>query len=385
MASVRSVDCGVALVVAMMTVARVAGHASVIMPPSRNAVDGVMPGTPWSGGKHPPIGWIMPYSSWCTNGTSGCNLGQAAFWFSQGCGIGCKVCNGNGSRIPNADHCPDLPKPVSKDVLLDARYRTTNQHTVYGSEEDFYRFNPWRAPGNSPVYDPCGMAGGSTIHRFNAGEYNTTLYAKQGDLGSKVLKPRPSGTIWTRGQVARVRWQQSANHGGGYQFRLCPASEPLTEACFQKHPLQFASEIHTVRYADPSKDVQINATVVKVGGGKGWMRWPYPNYDEGQCDYVLPPGEHCGDRCPGCVAPWYLADAACPCSCDKQYPGLPPGNTLPKDFPQQVTGNPNGDFVIEDTLVVPLGVPAGEYVLGWRWDAEMTSQIWQSCSDITIV
>jgi hypothetical protein len=51
MASVRSVDCGVALVVAMMTVARVAGHASVIMPPSRNAVDGVMPGTPWSGGK----------------------------------------------------------------------------------------------------------------------------------------------------------------------------------------------------------------------------------------------------------------------------------------------------------------------------------------------
>ena len=30
------------------------------------------------------------------------------------------------------------------------------------------------------------MAGGSTIHRFNAGEYNTTIYAKQGDLGSQV-------------------------------------------------------------------------------------------------------------------------------------------------------------------------------------------------------
>jgi hypothetical protein len=25
------------------------------------------------------------------------------------------------------------------------------------------------------VYDPCGMAGGSTIARFNAGEYNTTI------------------------------------------------------------------------------------------------------------------------------------------------------------------------------------------------------------------
>jgi hypothetical protein len=138
--------------------------------------------------------------------------------------------------------------------------------------QDFWRFNPWRAPGNAPVYDPCGMAGGSTIPRFNAGEqvnrirhgehlwlrlpvvlqpsplcnstsmfsgwqhgalrnvgskragnseicwiaclvcgvlpcaiclgstcvqracgltrYNTTIYAKQGDLGSKMLKPR---------------------------------------------------------------------------------------------------------------------------------------------------------------------------------------------------
>ena len=50
----------------------------------------------------------------------------------------------------------------------------------------FARYNPWRAPGNSPVYDPCGMAGGSAIARFNAGEYNTTIYAKQGDLGSTV-------------------------------------------------------------------------------------------------------------------------------------------------------------------------------------------------------
>jgi len=32
----------------------------------------------------------------------------------------------------------------------------------------------------------------------------------------------------------------------------------------------------------------------------------------------------------------------------------------------------------------PAAIPAGDYVLGWRWDAEMTSQIWQSCSDITI-
>ena len=27
--------------------------------------------------------------------------------------------------------------------------------------------------------------------------------------------------------------------GGGYQYRLCPADEPLTEACFQRTPLDF--------------------------------------------------------------------------------------------------------------------------------------------------
>ena len=66
-------------------------------------------------------------------------------------------------------------------------------------------------------------------------------------------------------------------------------------------------------------------------------------------------------------------------------PGLPAGNVAPRDFPSQVGGNAYYDFVIEDTLRVPLNITPGDYVLGWRWDAEMTSQIWQSCSDITIV
>lgn len=52
-----AVDLGVVLKARLMAVAVIAtptmvrGHASVIMPPSRNAIDGVMPGTPWSGGK----------------------------------------------------------------------------------------------------------------------------------------------------------------------------------------------------------------------------------------------------------------------------------------------------------------------------------------------
>lgn len=37
-----------------------------------------------------------------------------------------------------------------------------------------------------------------------------------------------------------------------------------------------------------------------------------------------------------------------------------------------------------DQLLVPT-VAAGEYVLGFRWDAEGSAQVWQACADVTIV
>ena len=43
------------------------------------------------------------------------------------------------------------------------RYRTANQRAPAGSEEDIFKFNPWRAPGRAPVADACGMAGGSPV------------------------------------------------------------------------------------------------------------------------------------------------------------------------------------------------------------------------------
>ena len=30
---------------------------------------------------------------------------------AEGCTIGCKACDGNGTRIPNIDHCPDERPP----------------------------------------------------------------------------------------------------------------------------------------------------------------------------------------------------------------------------------------------------------------------------------
>jgi hypothetical protein len=40
---------------------------------------------------------------------------------------------------------------------------------------------------------------------------------------------------------------------------------------------------------------------------------------------------------------------------------------------------------IVDNVIIPKGLPAGPYVLGFRWDCEESNQIWQSCSDVTIV
>jgi len=39
---------------------------------------------------------------------------------------------------------------------------------------------------------------------------------------------------------------------------------------------------------------------------------------------------------------------------------------------------------IVDTLELPASLQPGQYVLGWRWDCEESTQIWASCSDVTI-
>ena len=366
----------------------VESHGSLIMPPTRNAIDSELPA--WSKGKHPNTGWIEPYNCRCVNGTDAeCNSGQSCFWFSQGCTIGCSKCDGNGTRLPNFDHCPN---ESIKPTINDPKYRTINQEVEAGTVEDFTKFNPWRAPGRAPVYDACGMAGGVNHEVFNAGAYNTTKYAKQGDLGSMVLPRRPSGTVWKRGSIAMTRWENTAEHGGGYQYRLCPANEKLTEECFQKMPLTFATpNKHMIRFNDTSKDLEIKATVVphSITGTGEWMLNPLPYGNENCtlcCDYIVQPPAHCEYKCPGCGAPWYSADGACPTDCSKSYPGLPHGGCNSKYLDYAwINGTDTHTFAIEDKVNVPKDIPAGEYVLGWRWDAEATSQIWSTCADITIV
>ena len=70
--------------------------------------------------------------------------------------------------------------------------------------------------------------------RYNGAEYTETEHAKQGDLGSYVLRPRETGATWTAGAVVNVSWYIAFNHGGGYKYRVCPRASQLTEACFQR-------------------------------------------------------------------------------------------------------------------------------------------------------
>eukprot|EP01043_Picozoa_sp_COSAG02_P049757 COSAG02_NODE_5031_length_4712_cov_3.859961_3_plen_270_part_00 len=242
-----------------------------------------------------------------------------------------------------------------------------------------------------------------------AAEYNPTIYAKQGDLGSHVLKPRPSGTVWKRGTVAYVRQQATAPHGGGYIFRLCPANETLSEECFNRIKLEFAfPDKHTLRFADEKLDRDVKATVVTEGGGQGWMVYPWPSPGDGDCMYKVAKGHHCyyanGTRdngpgappvkgrayCPGCGPPAYGSDGACPCQLpSKENPELkntcpmvPPGAGSDASFtpdPGMWEGlkkpYPMSAYALEDGLKVPTGIPAGNYVLNYRWDCEMTTQV----------
>ncbi|MBS90668.1 MAG: hypothetical protein CMN64_22860 [Sphingobium sp.] len=168
------------------------------------------------------------------------------------------------------------------------------------------------------------------------------------------------------GSTVEVSWGIAANHGGGYQYRLCPKSAPLTEECFQRMPLAFASEKQTLRLANGTS-LSIAGTFVSTGTtprGSTWAMNPVPA---------------CGDALPGS----YNRSCGSP-----QFPP-PPGcdETCWGDSDETIRGGHRRAVLptIVDRLRVPAALAPGDYVLGWRWDCEQTPQVWASCSDVTVV
>ncbi|EOD22642.1 hypothetical protein EMIHUDRAFT_315671 [Emiliania huxleyi CCMP1516] len=353
---------GVALLATL--VARAAAHGAVSWPRPRNAIDHE-DAAAQANATYPYRGQACP-SPDGPGRTTGV-LGQACFWFSNGCAIGCASCDGKSrgpipsSGDPRWRRKFDLCGAAARATVCDPRLRTVNTGAACGSEEDWYYYSPWRAPGAAPVFDACGMAGGTPVAGKFGGHYSATAHAKQGDLGSKTLRKAAPSVTWTAGQTVEVAWTVLANHGGGYQYRLCRASEPLTEACFQRLPLRFVGRQSLL-----------------------WDRKPV----FGSCPWP-PPGTSGGTRV------WfegtYVSNGTVP------EGSMWARNPLPRNDHQdtfagfapargrlrRMWGPYNVEVV--DTLALPADLPHGEWVLGWRWDCEESNQVWASCSDVTIV
>lgn len=374
----------------------VSGHGAVTYPPPRNAIDSNE--KPWSN----PVPQPVPFEPWCPfpseeaagvdpgRNLTGAN-GQACFWFSNGCAIGCEQCDGStrgpiptfvlddqGNLTPVPGHIdsgtgkvvqqePICSAPLNA-TICDPSQRTVNRGAKCGAPDDFYYYSPWRRPGSAPVLDTCGTAGGRIPGQGKGGygaQYQNTTHAKDGDLGSR-LPHMPSGVTWRAGDEVEVSWTLQANHGGGYSYRLCPLASKLEEDCFQKNPLNFVGQSAFRWGGRNGKMHYFNATYVTEGttpAGSMWAMNPIPrawkNFTTGKW-----------------IGNMYQTGEGFKPFCDSDSP----------TDTYSCTGE-WGPYNMEivDTVKIPDDLPAGPYVLGWRWDCEESNQIWSSCSDVSIV
>lgn len=162
------------------------GHGAIVHPPSRNAIDAQI--EPWKSftqfkgqfcsGEYEGPCWCPTTDA--SGKLSGAN-GQACWWFSNGCSIGCPTCDGvtrgpiydpEMVRVNGAGGCAKM-RPHLKDhaaaynctrkmdtcglghnaSICDPALRTYNRNATCRGPDDWYQFSPWRAPGSAPVFD----------------------------------------------------------------------------------------------------------------------------------------------------------------------------------------------------------------------------------------
>lgn len=253
--------------------------------------------------------------------------------------------NGWYTNNVNPKGDPERIEIPGEPTLCEQRMLTTAVGGHACTDLDPFRRRPWRAPGTAPILSPCGVYGGGPPCGVE-GAYGCDT--KGLDADGRDLPPT-ARTAWQRGGTARVAWAIQANHGGGYAWRLCPAGEELTEACFQRHHLQFAGETSIVHWVNGT---EIAIPLVKTSNGTSpagsqWARNPIPGRDG------RPFPAPCQD-CETCAN----------------------GNGCPR--------HADHNFSIIDTIRVP-NLPVGNYVLSWRWDCEVNPQVWNNCADVSIV
>jgi hypothetical protein len=233
---------------------------------------------------------------------------------------------------------------------------------------------PWWAPGTAMVFSPCGIDGGNPNgcqpDTPRGGNCAAGGYGHGPD--ARTLKGNTKPFPWKAGSVQEVAWGITANHGGGYSFRLCPLPAEgrmnLTEECFQKTVLDFVGDQSWVQWG-PDSTLRESFQAVRTKNG------------------TFPPGSHWTKvGIPACKsygggAPHITAVCTGP-----QFPSpvkTPSGRPI-YGFGQNGIGETAFKFNIVEKVQVPANLQPGKYVLSFRWDCEQTAQVWNSCSDILI-
>ena len=154
------------------------------------------------------------------------------------------------------------------------------------------------------------------------------------------------------------------------QYRLCPRTVDgyevaLNEDCFQKTPLEFVGNSSLRWGGEGGRRVYFNSTERgwEARGVEGaiWRKNPLPRGPWGWQTYG-PSFE------PVCEEPATCANGhpmnpggISPCKCSGSGVCALPGHNESNcaDLPQ---------MEVVDTVRIPENLPAGEYVLGWRWE-----------------
>lgn len=187
------------------------------------------------------------------------------------------------------------------------------------------------------------------------------------------MKGKAKRTVWQAGEKVETMWRITANHGGGYQYRICPkpmtSMMDLTEECFQKTPLPFVGGTQWLQYgADESNRTEILAMATSTGttpAGSQWRRNPLPacsGYDGGSAE-TNP-----------CTEPQF----------DPPVPGAFGFFGSAKGSGHETKGRLRY-YAIVDELQLPSDLTPGDYVLSFRYDCDQTPQVWNTCADIQIV
>lgn len=289
--------------------------------------------------------------------TGGSCTGGQCLWFS------------NNVEIPGQPTLPNAFRTVEPNITT--------------LPQDVFRKAPWRAPGTAPVFGTgCGVAGGGPHSYPNGGIPPPGI--KQGLDGTDL--PRVGNEYWSLGSEVEVAWAISANHGGGYSYRLCKSDGNVTEECFQRNTLKFVGDKSWLAFSNGTR-IEFTNTKVTKGvhpAGSEWLMDPVPACRNGSmydsCGAPVEPGPSPGNR------EWqhqYFCYAAADGGTSEVCHG-------PTQFPEPVPGISGYGKVawkwsIVDKVLVPSHLEAGRYLLSWRWDCEESTQVWQNCADVTLV